>query len=180
MRAGIRCGQMIRMNLFETLLHPDQEELELKERSVVISAANILQVGEFQLLQLAFRQWHGKDLPEALISQLFTGYMLYNEVPHWARHYARNVLEKAERGELNDADPSFHKYDSDYHGAPPPGLRAHGLRAHGLRGFSVAVLVLVFTLGGGLLIASMSETDPTSILPPYFDKKELPSRPMGG
>jgi len=163
------------MNLFQTLLHPDREELEMKERAQVILAANILQVGEFQLLQLAFREWHGKDLPEAMISRLFADYMLYNEVPHWARHYARMVLEKAERGEINDADPSFHKYDSNYRASFPSALRAQGVRR-----FTVAVLILVFTLGGGILIASLSETDPTSILPPYFDKKELRARPIGG
>jgi hypothetical protein len=158
------------MNLFETLLHPDQEELELKERTVVISAANILQVGEFQLLQLAYRDWHGRDMSDAGVSELFSHYMLYNEVPHWARHYARTILAKAERGEINDADPSFHEYDADFY-APLP---------RGLRRFTVAVLVLVLTLGGGILIASMSETDATSILPPYFDKKELRANPMGG
>ena len=37
-------------SLWETLLHPDHEELEMKDRLAVISAANQLQVGEFQLL----------------------------------------------------------------------------------------------------------------------------------
>ena len=69
-------------SLWETLLHPDHEELEMKDRLAVISAANQLQVGEFQLLQLAYQEWHDKDLPEALMSRLFTSYMLQNEVPH--------------------------------------------------------------------------------------------------
>lgn len=43
------------MNFWETLLHPDKEELENPERRVIANAANILQVGEFQLLQLAYR-----------------------------------------------------------------------------------------------------------------------------
>ncbi len=58
--------------MWQTLLHPDHEELAMKERLVVISAANQLQVGEFQLLQLAYRAWHHKDLPEALVAKLFT------------------------------------------------------------------------------------------------------------
>ena len=40
-------------SFWDTMLKPDHEELEMKERLVVISAANQLQVGEFQLLQLA-------------------------------------------------------------------------------------------------------------------------------
>ena len=39
-------------SLWKTILRPDHEELEMKDRLAVISAANQLQVGEFQLLQL--------------------------------------------------------------------------------------------------------------------------------
>ncbi len=50
------------LSFWETLLHPDHEELAMKDRLVVISAANQLQVGEFQLLQLAYRveRMHGR------------------------------------------------------------------------------------------------------------------------
>ena len=68
------------MGFFETLIHPDREELEMKDRLVVISAANQLQIGEFQLLQLAYRAWYGYDLPEAMGSDLFKSYMLKNQV----------------------------------------------------------------------------------------------------
>ena len=66
------------MNLLQTLMRPDREEMELGERTLVAKAANILQVGEFQLLQLAYQGWHNRDLPEALVSQLFSSYMLKN------------------------------------------------------------------------------------------------------
>ena len=70
------------MNLFQTLMRPDKEESELGERMLVAKAANMLQVGEFQLLQLAYRDWHDKDLSESLITILFSSYMLKDEVPH--------------------------------------------------------------------------------------------------
>ena len=47
---------------FKTLIRPDQEEDP--ERTLVARAANVLQVGEFQLLQLAYHEWHGHDLPQ--------------------------------------------------------------------------------------------------------------------
>ena len=68
------------MRFFHTLLHPDGDELKLKDRLVVISAANQLQVGEFQLLQLAYRDWFGKNLPEETFSRLFSSYMLNIDV----------------------------------------------------------------------------------------------------
>ncbi len=49
------------MNLFETLFHPDREEHP--ERKEVARAANLLQVGEFQLLQLAYKDWFDKEIP---------------------------------------------------------------------------------------------------------------------
>ena len=50
------------MNLFETLIHPDREEHP--ERAEVARAANLLQIGEFQLLQLAYQDWFGTDNPQ--------------------------------------------------------------------------------------------------------------------
>ena len=130
------------MNLFHTLMRPDKEELEHGERVLVAKAANLLQVGEFQLLQLAYRDWHNKDLPEALVSQLFSSYMFKDEVPHWARHYARKIVDADENGALNDNEPSYHAYDHDYHTSVPRGVRR----------FWMAVGVLTFTMGAPLFL----------------------------
>ncbi len=151
------------MNFFQTLLHPDREELEMGDRMIVSSAANLLQVGEFQFLQLAYREWFGKDLSEALIARLFSSYMLQNEVPHWARHYARLILSREERGQLDENDPDFHRYDHDYRTFVPQGVRQ----------FCTAVGLLTVFMVTALLVASMSVDKPTSLLPPYFDAKEL-------
>lgn len=153
------------MNFFQTLLHPDREELEMGERMIVSSAANLLQVGEFQFLQLAYREWFGKDLPEALIARLFSSYMLHNDVPHWARHYARLILIREERGQLDENNPDFHRYDHDYHTFVPQGVRQ----------FFIAVALLTFFMVTALLVASMTVDKPTSLLPPYFSEKELNS-----
>ncbi|MBL6933215.1 MAG: hypothetical protein ISR45_09725 [Rhodospirillales bacterium] len=153
------------MNLFQTLLSPDKEELENGERVLVGKAANILQVGEFQLLQLAYRDWHNKELPEALVSQLFSSYMLRNEVPHWARYFARNIIEASEKGALNDNEPSFHDFDHNYHTSVPGGLRR----------FWVAVGVLAVAMGGAIVLADLSivKTGSSGIFPPYLDQNNL-------
>lgn len=151
------------MNLFQILLHPDREELEMADRSVVGSAANLLQVGEFQFLQLAYREWFGHDLPEALVDRLFSAYMLQNDVPHWARHYARVVLSREERGQLDDNDPSYHRYDNDYHVAVPRGVQR----------FCMAAGILTFCMAAGILVANMTAREPMSLLPPYFDRGDF-------
>ena len=146
------------------LLHPDGDELKLKDRLVVISAANQLQVGEFQLLQLAYREWYGEDLPEALVSKLFTSYMLHNRVPPWARHYARRIIDGYERGDLDDNAPKFHRYDDEYHSHVPQGVQR----------FCVAVAGVIIAVFGSIYIANQVVGSATSMLPPYFEEADLP------
>lgn len=155
------------VGFFETLVRPDREELEMADRMVVSSAANLLQVGEFQLLQLAYREWHDADMPEAMIDRIFSAYMLKNEVPHWARHYARLILTRSDLGTLNDDDPAYHRYDHDYHTAVPRGVRH----------FCGAVAVLAFVLMTGILVAEYAVKEPISMLPPYFEKDEFRDPP---
>ena len=78
------------MSLLQTLLRPDHDEHP--ERVEAARAANLIQVGEFQLIQLAYFEWFGVDMPESTGHGLFHAYMLDNRVPHWVRHYARHIL----------------------------------------------------------------------------------------
>ena len=152
--------------MLETLLRPDHDDEEMKERLVVIEAANQLQVGEFQLLQLAYREWHGEDLPEALVSKIFTDYMLRSEVPHWARHYARMIVSGCEHGDIDMNAHRYHRYDHDY-GSP---LR------YPVRRFCLAVASLIVFLGGSILIANIAAVNPASMFPPYLDVNDLPKQ----
>lgn len=154
------------MNLFETLIHPDKEEDT--ERAEVARAANLLQVGEFQVLQLAYKEWFGRELPEALVDRLFAAYMFQNDVPFWARQYSRNILRLDDQGGLDDMNPAYHRYDSDFRSQAAP---------DGVLRFCMAVGFVVLCLGGGIMIAETSTGNGTSVFPPYFDRDELPSDP---
>ena len=154
------------MNLLEVLINPQGEELELGERALICSAANVLQIGEFQLLQLAYASWFGRDLPEALVDRLFTSYMLRDEVSHWARHFARAILAQDEAGRLEPGHPDWHRYDHDYRGE----LAAGG----GVLRFSVAAGAIGAALIAAIVAAGAAVTAPTSLLPPYFERAHLP------
>jgi hypothetical protein len=150
------------MNFFKVLLNPQLEEAEAGERGQVSAAANVLQVGEFQFLQLAYHEWFGKDLPEASVSRLFSRYMVYNEVPHWARHYARLILTRESLGSLDSENAAYHRYDCSYQISLPTGMRQ----------FLMACGIIVFVIVGAITIASQVAT-PGSLLPPYFERSEL-------
>ena len=51
-------------DFFQTLLKPDWDDNPKK--SEILLAANKLEVGEFQFLQLAYKEWHGHELPKTL------------------------------------------------------------------------------------------------------------------
>ncbi len=146
---------------FETLIRPDQDDDS--ECGEIARAANLLQIGEFQLLQLAYFSWHGQEMGEQESNATFQTYMIGGLVPAWARHYARQIIARAELGDLEDVDPKYHRYDSEYFHAVPLGARR----------LAVAVACLVLVVGGGILVGHLAPPGSTSILPPYFDEKEL-------
>ena len=154
--------------LWKTLLRPDHDDEEMKERLVLIAAANQLQVGEFQFMQLAYLEWFGEDLPEARISKIFTDYMLKSEVPYWARDYARKIINGCENGTIDENAPQYHRYDHDYHRTV----------RHGVRKFCIAVACLAFFLGGGIMLAHITVKNPASMFPPYLELEDLP-KPNG-
>ena len=57
------------MNGFvKTLIKPDWDDNP--KRSEILHAANLLQIGEFQLIQLAYKVWYSEDLPEEKINKI--------------------------------------------------------------------------------------------------------------
>lgn len=151
------------IGLFQTLLRPDREEDP--ERTIVARAANILQVGEFQLLQLAYEDWHGKSMSSELSDRLFRAYMMQGEVPVWARHYARWVIRQDEIDALDSDDARFHRYDHDYVTKVPQGFRK----------FILASMLLAFVFVAAILAGEMASIQVTSVLPPYFESEQFGS-----
>lgn len=151
------------MNFFRALLRPDREELEMADRMIMVAAANLLDVGEFQFLQLAYHEWFGKDLPTPLVDRLFHRYMMESEVPPWARHYARLILARADGGRLDPNDVAYHRYDHAYRTSVPKGVQY----------FIGLVSILAFCLIASVIIADLGVRSPMSRLPPYFDRDEL-------
>ena len=150
------------MNLFKTLMRPDQEEDP--ELTLVAQAANILQVGEFQLLQLAYHEWYGEEMPEAATDAIFQAYMMQGQVPAWARHFARRIIRQDEIGLIDGQDAGYHRYDRNYVTDVPKGVRH----------FTMACLILAAVMVTALSLGQMAGGKATSVLPPYFQEKELP------
>lgn len=169
-RARLRSMNDGMNKFFKTLMHPDQEDEEGDERAEVAKAANILQIGEFQLLQLAYHAWFDEDLPKVMVDKLFIDYMLRDEVPYWARQYARRILRDDPKGLINANDPAYHRYDHDYVTHVPQGVKR----------FTLAALLLFAIVAGGIWMSDRVAHQSGAVLPPYFDDKDLPKSKWRG
>ena len=133
------------MNLFDVFLRPDLERDS--DRAAITHAANLLEVGEFQLLQLAFYQWHGREMQCTEKEILFRSVFLEKYTPGFLRHYARNILIREEIGELRASDEAYHRYD-------PPMLG--GILTNSMGQFVCISALLFGVLIGSLALAAVT------------------------
>ena len=68
------------------------EDLE-QDALDLLTAAAALEVKEFTLFELAYREWYGRRPLAHVIEAHFSDYMFNNVVPAWVRSYSRRVVE---------------------------------------------------------------------------------------
>ena len=99
-------------SLLKTLIKPDWDENP--KRSEVIQAANLIQIGEFQLIQLAYKSWYKDDLPEEKINTIFNEYMINDIIPIWVTDYAKTIIKLDAANVLDSYDKKYHVYDYEF------------------------------------------------------------------
>ena len=80
------------------LVRPQEPPLDVQQ---VLDASAHLRISEFDLFQLAWERWTGQAAEESHLEPLFAAYMFQHSVPHWARHFAREVMACVEAGHLD-------------------------------------------------------------------------------
>jgi hypothetical protein len=150
--------------LLKVLVHPDREE-PLEGREIPI-AANLLQIGEFQLIQLAYNARFGKDMSEHVSSRIFADFMV-GRVPDWALEYARRIILLDELGDLDDLDPGYHRYDSD------GGREVR--KSYRIAIAAVCIMVAYFTLG--IAVGEFFPKATNLQFPPYADEPQSQTLP---
>ena len=98
--------------LLKTLIKPDWDDDP--KRSEVLCAANLLQIGEFQLIQLAYKVWYRENLPEDKINNIFSEYMVTGIIPIWVTAYARDILKLDQANVLDSYNEKYHIYDHEF------------------------------------------------------------------
>ncbi|MDX1610433.1 MAG: hypothetical protein R3225_09960 [Halofilum sp. (in: g-proteobacteria)] len=66
----------------------------------VIEAAAILEISEYELLDLAYREWFGRPPRPAALNDAFGPYMFHGRTPFWAVALAREIIALDDAGRL--------------------------------------------------------------------------------
>ena len=149
-------------SLLKTLIKPDWDENP--KRSEVIQAANLIQIGEFQLIQLAYKSWYKDDLPEEKINTIFNEYMINDIIPIWVTDYAKTIIKLDAANVLDSYDKKYHVYDYEFgqHISDEKQRRSRGI-------FYATIIGIVFVASHYMAINSVDE--PAGFYPPYIEKK---------
>lgn len=75
----------------------------------LLHTAALLEVTEFAVFELAYKDWYGRRPPPHVMESHFANYMFSNVIPVWVRRYARHVVELNEQGKLNPRELGVYK-----------------------------------------------------------------------
>jgi hypothetical protein len=148
--------------LLKTLIKPDWDENP--KRSEILHAANLLQVGEFQLIQLAYKVWYKENLPEDKINNIFSEYMITGIIPIWVTAYARDILKLDQANVLDSYNEKYHVYDHEF------GAYIYDNRQRRRRGVLYATIIVCVFVVTHFMAANYVE-EPASFYPPYIEKR---------
>ena len=150
--------------LLKTLIKPDWDDNP--KRSKILHAANLLQIGEFQLIQLAYKVWYKEDLPEDKINNIFSEYMITGIIPIWVTYYAKDILKLDQANVLDSYNAKYHVYDHEF------GKTIENDQERKKRGvFYTLIIGIVFIASHYMAINYVEDEGSASFYPPYVEKR---------
>ena len=150
--------------LVKTLIKPDWDDNP--KRSEILHAANLLHIGEFQLIQLAYKVWYKEDLPEDKINKIFSEYMITGIIPIWVTHYAQDILKLSNANVLDSFNDKYHVYDHEF------GEYISTEKQRKRRGIFYTLIVgIVFIASHYMAINYVEDEGSAGFYPPYVEKR---------
>ena len=151
-------------DFLHTLIKPDWDDNP--KRSEILSAANLLQIGEFQLIQLAYKVWYKENLPEDKINLIFEEYMIRGIIPIWVTYYAEDIIKLDNANVLNNYDEKYHVYDHEF------GAYIYDNKQRRRRGVLYATIIaFVFIASHYMAINYVGDNESAGFYPPDIEKK---------
>jgi hypothetical protein len=125
--------------------------------AVVLEAAALLEVTEFELFRIAYRRWFGADIRDRELERFYLPYMFGSQGPPWARPLTRTVSAEAEAEAL----------DPRSYGIMPRPL-SMDMYNRGLRYFLWLVVILGTLWTGAATVAELAPWYQSCYLPPCY------------
>ena len=151
-------------DLLKTLVKPNWDDNP--KRSEILHAANLLQIGEFQLIQLAYKVWYNENLPEDKINNIFSEYMITGIIPIWVTYYAKDILKLDQGKVLDSYNEKYHVYDHEF------GTYIYDNKQRKRRGILYATIIaFVFIASHCIAINYVEVEESASFYPPYIEKR---------
>ena len=148
--------------LLKTLIKPDWDDNP--KRSEILNAANLLHIGEFQLIQLAYKVWYNENLPEDKINKIFSEYMVTGIIPIWVTYYAKDILKLDQANVLDSYNEKYHVYDHEF------GEYIYNEQQRRRRGVLYATIIAFVFIATHFMAANYVE-EPAGFYPPYIEKR---------
>ena len=148
--------------LLKTLIKPDWDDSP--ERSEIIQAANLIQIGEFQLIQLAYKAWYEENLPENKINKIFNEYMVTGIIPIWVTYYAKDIIKLDKANVLDSYNKKYHIYDHEF------GEAITSDQERKRRGIIYTIIIGFVFIASNYVAINFTE-ESAGFYPPYIEKK---------
>ena len=148
--------------LLKTIIKPDWDDNP--KRSEIIQASNLIQVGEFQLIQLAYKSWYNEDLPENKINLIFNEYMITGIIPIWVTDYAKDIIKLDNANKLDSYNKKYHIYDHEF------GEAITSDQERKRRGIIYTIIIGFVFIASNYVAINFTE-ESAGFYPPYIEKK---------
>ena len=149
--------------LLKTLIKPDWDDDP--KRSKILHAANLLQIGQFQLIQLAYKVWYKDDLPEDKINKIFSEYMITGIIPVWVTYYAEDILKLNRANVLDSYNKKYHVYDHEF------GEYIYDAKQRRKRGILYLIIIVFVFITSHFMAVNYAVDEGAGFFPPYIEKK---------
>lgn len=74
------------------------------EEKLIGFISAILQISEYELFRIAYKDWFNQPIAEKRLETLFKDYLASGSIPYWVNDFVRKAHEKFKAGELNYKD----------------------------------------------------------------------------
>ena len=102
---------------------------------LVAETAGLLEITEFRVFQLSFKEWYGREIRDYEAEDYFTAFMYFDQVPFWVRRFCHHIQNLAQAGRLNPRDFGI-----------IPSRFEHRLMRWAIRGMTVVLAVFIILL----------------------------------